>query len=259
MCINISYCLTREFHLTEATGNDCQAAQLGSSWTSSSPLVCFIACLDRYPSDCKSIVYNEDTLTCVPGSEVFCPSDNFESSIPGSDPKDALFYTSSAPQCNASLGFALYGAGGTSACLYISTGKADYQSAEEECKARNATLFVADSAQKISIFWFVSLNVIKDNTLLGLNDIQTEGNFVWANGKALSSEQSDSIIYGVEISRIISKAGKIASRPELQGVRQKPWVLTTSHVGREFVLFVNTSLNAGWKGTGLLVRHTKQR
>ncbi|GFR68956.1 C-type lectin 1 [Elysia marginata] len=182
--------LPDEIKLTRVTWGECQALQLGSSWKTPSLMTCFIACLTRYPSDCKSIVYNKDTSTCIPASKAFRPIAKFTSSIPDNDPKDAIIYSRSAPQCQTNLGFALYDVCGTSACLYVSAGRVNYQAAVDECEARNSTLFVADSIQKFSLFWFVSREVINDNTFLGLSDSQTEGRFVWANGNYLNSEQN---------------------------------------------------------------------
>ena len=182
---------TSDWFLTQTSGSECQAFQLGPSWTSPSPASCFIACIALYSNACNGMIYNKNSQTCYPTGTPFTPIATITNSVPGSDPNDAIFYpkTIPAPQCNGSLGFAVYDVCGTSACLFISTSTATYPSAIDQCDAMNATMFVADSLQKFSLFWYVSLNFINKDTYLGLTDIQSEGDFVWVNGKPLTSDQ----------------------------------------------------------------------
>ena len=181
---------TREAYLTKTTGSVCQTSLLGQAFTSSSPLVCFTTCLTLYPSNCRGFVFNKINQNCLPAVSVYSP-------VPSLPPSpmlgnDIVFFPNTFPDlnCNASLGFALYEVCGTSACLYLSTTKITFYAAVRFCAAKKGNVFVANSLEKFSLFWSVSLHVIRDDTYLGLTDSGSEGQFEWISGEPLSVEQT---------------------------------------------------------------------
>ncbi|KAK3756296.1 hypothetical protein RRG08_064782 [Elysia crispata] len=181
----------REVRLKKSTGSDCQTLPLGAPWTSVSAIECYLTCVDQFPDSCHSVVYNPDTLACTPGSTAFGPIETLPSSIPGANSNDAIYYLKQpVPACNASLGFALYDVCGTSACLYLSISELNYADAVNACANMNSTLFIAETEARFSLIWYVSLNVLNQDTWLGLTDIAIEGHFVWENGNPLSTWQS---------------------------------------------------------------------
>ena len=181
----------RQFFLQQASGQDCQTLQLGESWISESPITCLIESMSNYSENCQAVVYNSQTGNCRPGSVAFGPIEKVTTSIPETGSSDKLYYVRQPiPPCNTSNNFALYDVCGTSACLYLSTSKANnYSDARTLCSQMNSTLFVGTTMAKFSLFWYTTKIYMKDNTFIGLQDIDVEGNFVWENGEPLSFEQ----------------------------------------------------------------------
>ncbi|RUS73161.1 hypothetical protein EGW08_019083 [Elysia chlorotica] len=180
----------RTSYITESTGSECQTLQLDEPWTSPTVFSCYLACKQKFPGTCQSVTYNPDTLSCTPGSTAFGPIETLPSTIPDANSTDAIYFLNQpVPACNASLGFAVYDVCGTSACLHLSAVSLNYADAVQACADMGATLFVADSDARFSLFWEVSLNVLNQDTWLGLTDIAKEGQFVWDNGNLLSTWQ----------------------------------------------------------------------
>ncbi|KAK3756297.1 hypothetical protein RRG08_064783 [Elysia crispata] len=181
----------REVRLKKSTGSDCQTLPLGAPWTSVSAIECYLTCVDQFPDSCHSVVYNPDTLACTPGSTAFGPIETLPSSIPDANSNDAIYYLKQpVPACNANLGFALYDVCGTSACLYLSTSELNYTDAVQACADMDSILFIADTDARYSLFWYVGLNYLIQDTWVGLSDIAEEGKFVWENGNTLSARQA---------------------------------------------------------------------
>ena len=165
--------------------------QLGESWISHSPITCQRECMSRYSENCQSVVYNSQTRNCTPGSIAFGPIEKVATSIPETGSSDKLYYMRQPiPSCNTSNSFALYDVCGTSACLYLSTSRANnFGNARTLCRQMNSRLFVGTTMAKFSLFWYTTKTYINANTLIGLQDFKVEGNFVWENGEPLSDEQ----------------------------------------------------------------------
>ncbi|RUS70181.1 hypothetical protein EGW08_022054 [Elysia chlorotica] len=180
----------RTSYITESTGGECQTLQLAESWTSDTVLSCYVACRHKFPDTCQSVTYNPHTLSCTPGSTAFGPIDTLPSTIPDANSTDAIYVLNQpVPACNAGLGFAVYDVCGTSACLFIAAFPLTYADAAQTCADMGARLFIADSEARFSLFWEVSLNVLNQDTWVGLTDIAEEGQFVWENGNPLSTWQ----------------------------------------------------------------------
>ena len=187
--------MERQAYLTQSTGPECQTFGISAildTWTSGSPSQCYLQCMVRHPDKCQSIVFNNVTQKCTPGLVAFGPINTIQSSIPRQDPDDLIFYARQpVPPCNTSSGdFALYDVCGTSACLHPSKQRASYIEALKNCKQINSTIFVGSTAARFSLFLSVTLNHLKDDTYLGLTDMDEEGKYVWANGELLDGAQS---------------------------------------------------------------------
>ncbi|KAK3794075.1 hypothetical protein RRG08_042889, partial [Elysia crispata] len=182
-------------YLSRATGQECQTLGLGESWLSESVLVCYLKCLLRYPTTCQSVVYSATTKSCTPGSVAFGPLEPV-TSIPDSSSGDTIYYKRQpTPPCNISGDFTLYDICGTTACLHLSSSKADYFQAVQNCQQSKSRLFIADTMVRVSVFWHVSLKYLNDDTLIGLRDLAGDNWFFWDNGVVMAMEQR-SYIWG---------------------------------------------------------------
>ena len=147
--------------------------------------------MSRYSENCQAVVYNSQTGICRPGSIAFGPIEKVTTSIPETGSSDKLYYVRQPiPPCNTSNSFALYDVCGTSACLYLSTSRANnFGNARTLCSQMNSRLFVANTMAKFSLFWYTSEIHMNEDTFVGLQDIDAEGNFVRKNGEPLSPEK----------------------------------------------------------------------
>ncbi|GFR64327.1 CD209 antigen-like [Elysia marginata] len=185
------YCEIKVSTLKKATGLDCQTLPLGEAWTSPSPAECFIKCSVRFPNLCQSVVYNDVTKNCVPGSVAFGPLETLDTSIPKLGSGDSIYYAKQpVPSCNTAGPFNLYEVCGVTACLYLSPIRATYQNALAACSSMNSNIFLGNTAARFSVFWYISLNHNPDNTWFTVKDTAREGTFVWENGDPVTVEQS---------------------------------------------------------------------
>lgn len=188
------FSLQREYHLTQATWQDCQTLQLGDLWSAASVVACFAECRARFPESCQSVVYNENTKNCRFGSPAFGPILTISTSIPEADSTDAIFYAKQpVPPCDPVDDFTIHNVCGTSACIYISTEIADYTGAKAHCTAINSNLYVGNSRAKYALFWYTNQNYVNASVLIGLTDLDVENTFKWANGDVLSEEEAQYI------------------------------------------------------------------
>ncbi|RUS77953.1 hypothetical protein EGW08_014262 [Elysia chlorotica] len=186
---------TREVFMQETSYLECQSVQLGGSWIAPSLIACNIRCMNT--ENCQAAVFNEASGLCRLGSVAFGPLPNFTltGAIPETGSLDKIYYMQQPPPpCDTANNFTIYDKCGTSACLYLSTSRADgYRDAKTVCSQMNSRPFVGNTLAKYSLFWYVSKDIISDNTFIGLTDIKVEGTFVWENGEPLSAEQQQYI------------------------------------------------------------------
>ncbi|GFO40567.1 C-type lectin [Plakobranchus ocellatus] len=184
----------RDAYLTKDDSGTCQTEQLADAWMSPTTATCFSDCLTTFPDSCGSMVYNEATKACTPGSIAFAKIDTFQESIPKTSSNDTLFYiTSPIPACNTSNGFALFTLCGSTVCLYLSTSNLQFDDAEQFCADINSDLFIANTWARFSLFWNVSLTYLGQDTFLWLKRDSAENQFVWGNGEPLSDELNEHI------------------------------------------------------------------
>ena len=170
--------------------------QIGEQWKSSSHISCYMECMLFYPDTCQSIVYNAATLNCRPGSAAFRSIPKVVTSIPEANSNDIILYAKQpVPPCNANGNFALYEICGTTFCLNLVDSSEEYNNARASCDQKNSRLFIADTMVRFSVFWHISREKMsfEADVWVGLNDIATEGTFVWDDGEPLSDEMNQYI------------------------------------------------------------------
>ncbi|KAK3795915.1 hypothetical protein RRG08_066011 [Elysia crispata] len=184
-------CDIRQAYMKQTTGQECQTLQIGESWSSGSALECYRECAVRFPDSCQSIVYTTDNQSCTPGSAAFRPLENVDTSIPVTGSNGMIFYKQQPiPPCNTNGSFSLYNVCGTTACLYLSSSVADYHEAVSICSGMNSRMFFGNTLARFSVFWEISLKYLKDQTWIGLNDLDDEDTYVWENGEPLSDQMA---------------------------------------------------------------------
>ena len=186
----------RQFVLKQASAEDCQTLQIGESWISHSPITCHRECVSRHWENCQAVVYNSETRNCTPGSIAFGIIKKVKTSIPESGSSDTLYYVRQPiPPCNTTNNFALYDVCGTSACLYMSTSRADnFNHARTICSQMDSRLFVGNTMAKYTLFMYASKTYINVyGCYIGLKHIDAIGQFIWENGEPLSDEQNQYI------------------------------------------------------------------
>nr|KAI8751878.1 C-type lectin domain family 4 member E-like [Biomphalaria glabrata] len=115
---------------------------------------------------CKAVTYVKKTGSCTLG---FCAQ---YTSIARS-PADELYQTQ-LEKCNSNPGFSYWSYGNTGACLWQSTDKLSFATAKLSCAAKGAVLFTLKSVDKLHLAQMFSYRYY-----VGLNDLQTEGTFVF--------------------------------------------------------------------------------
>ncbi|GFS08360.1 hypothetical protein ElyMa_006593300 [Elysia marginata] len=78
--------------LTKTTSKECHTIPLGRSWSTGSPIECYLRCLSQFPDNCYSIVYNKNTQTCKPGDKLYPSSAELKGSILDPNSSDTIFY-----------------------------------------------------------------------------------------------------------------------------------------------------------------------
>ncbi|RUS89950.1 hypothetical protein EGW08_002302 [Elysia chlorotica] len=181
---------TRGIVLRQTNYLECQTRQIGESWIAPSIFTCAFRCTNT--ENCQAVVFNEASGLCRLGSVAFGPLAMVTDAIPETSSLDKIYYMKQpAPPCDTANNFAIYDKCGASACLYLSTSNSKgYDDAKTDCSQMNSRLFVGNTIAKYSLFWYVSKYIIKEDTYIGLNDIEEEGTFVWENGEPLSAEQN---------------------------------------------------------------------
>ncbi|CAG5135932.1 unnamed protein product [Candidula unifasciata] len=129
-------------------------------------------CLAEY-NNCFGITYNTSTEACTPNvSNIISPGQE-------------LFYHIRV--CNEAMGFQLYTSGSLAQCFYISNEVINFTSAREICEARNSRMFMVKSSEKLDLLRLMVRTITQSQTWVGLTDIATEGNFVWADGESTAN------------------------------------------------------------------------
>ena len=157
------------------------------------PSSCFMDCMTRFADECQSIVFNAETQNCVPGTNAFRPLGNLNTSIPSNDSLDTIFYAvQPIPACNTNDNFALYTYCGTTVCLRLSTSKIEYDLAKADCDqlSTRSRLFLPKSAARFSVFFYVGLTYVQQNTWVPLSDRDEENTWVWEDGDLVTEQQS---------------------------------------------------------------------
>ncbi|GFS06309.1 C-type lectin domain family 4 member E [Elysia marginata] len=183
---------TSAFFSSTAAGQECHTEQIGEPWTSASHVTCAVECIVHHPDTCQSIVYNAHTKACTPGAVAFRPLQFITTSIPSTSSTDTIYFAKQpVPPCDTSTGrFHLYETCGLSLCLHVSSSQAYYSEAKRKCERMGSSLIMTNTMARLSMFWYITRDLAKLYIWVGLDDIDQEGKFVWANGEPLSGHQN---------------------------------------------------------------------
>ncbi|KAK0050528.1 CD209 antigen-like protein D [Biomphalaria pfeifferi] len=88
-----------------------------------------------------------------------------------------------------STGFQFYQRGNTKLCLYLGQDKKNYNDAKIQCTRLNCRLAVINTIEKFNMIAYIV------DVWIGLDDIATEGTFLWADGSYLQQQQINDLFY----------------------------------------------------------------
>ena len=147
-------------------------------WTAQNSITCIRECKIRFQYNCKDVIYNTKTRACTP----VYPKSSDNSTL---DPVPGDILHSRIIDCESTAGFRTYenSAGNLTLCLLISTATVNRTNAESHCQEENGRLYVANTAEKISLVQDLVSKYTSNYTWVGLTEVG--GSWVWENGEAL--------------------------------------------------------------------------
>ncbi|KAH9491467.1 hypothetical protein Btru_049947 [Bulinus truncatus] len=168
------------FQFTKTVRLKCGPQRLDSGWTSRSELDCAVACKDKFGSSCKCFMYNNHSGFCTPCSGITAnsPSPSFQDGD--------LFFTDS---CEGYPDFRYYSQPPLPTIYAARFDKyLNYTDAASVCKCLESNLFSPKTFEKFDLF--LNIAGLQSFDWIGLDDIHTEGKFVWAeDGTEISVAQ----------------------------------------------------------------------
>ncbi|KAK3784075.1 hypothetical protein RRG08_025266 [Elysia crispata] len=157
-----------------------------------SRLVCSSLCARRKPH-CLSFKYDKKSLTCTLGSWIYYDDKKKNSG----QKSDVDIYTSAccpapAPALSTPTDFNLkvFNNITLSRCIFKDETKRNYREAQRECAKKGARLMTAKTQEHYDMFWTLGT----DETWLGLDDLDNEGEFKWSDGSVLTQECRENVL-----------------------------------------------------------------
>ncbi|CAL1526004.1 unnamed protein product [Lymnaea stagnalis] len=158
---------------------------LSPGWTETSSVSCVARCAREFLT-CRSALFNKVTRHCTPGSWL----------LPSPSARDLTQGTlySTAMSCNGKAESFTYAADNGVMCAWLSPRRLNYISAREDCIANQARLYTIRTDEKLELLLRHyppdrdQYHQDKDRYWIGLDDLENEGLFIWADGTALADE-----------------------------------------------------------------------
>ncbi|KAK0042461.1 collectin-10, partial [Biomphalaria pfeifferi] len=155
------------------TNNVCGPTRLGRTWTDTSLVSCGLKCRRMFSSDCSSFMFHKVTKLCTPGGRL-------SSLQPIPAVHEGELYILMSDDLNDKFSFISYNS--TTVQLFYFKTEVNYRQALEICRCFNSTLNVAKTNDKYQLFASL-VKETKHDTWIGLDDIESEGHFVWVDDK----------------------------------------------------------------------------
>ncbi|KAH9500084.1 hypothetical protein Btru_076568 [Bulinus truncatus] len=155
--------------------------RLGPVWEVNSRLDCAFLCLQSYPASCHGYIYNKTTGMYTPCSGLSVYSSPLVQT-------EGSFYFSHSCQSYPDFRNYTYTDGSSTVSAYASyyLNPLNFTEAEATCRSMRSHLFVAKSNIKFSLF--KNITNPSSNDWIGLNDMVSEGHFLWSDdGQELTS------------------------------------------------------------------------
>ena len=149
--------------------------------TANSALNCGLNCLNSCP-DCLYFSTNSLTNSCSCGTQL--------SDTVTSQGHERTYADVRESKCELEPGYKLYSVDGGRHCIKISAERRNYTDAVASCRGRaDQGMFLLDSINKTALLY--SINPSPEWWWAGLSDMAVEGQFVWDNGRNMTSRESD--------------------------------------------------------------------
>ena len=159
---------------------------MSTSWKAQSRISCIRECNSRFRENCTEIIFNTETRACTPVQSALSGNLTLDP-VPG----DVLsyrardLYTGQIPGCDTAAGFQLYENGNMAVCYLICPESDTYLSAQTYCLERNSRLFIANTAEKVSLFKSLVGEYFNISSWTHIGLIKHNHSWEWQNGEAL--------------------------------------------------------------------------
>ncbi|KAH9488788.1 hypothetical protein Btru_050005 [Bulinus truncatus] len=169
-CEHLVRAENKSFHLSKTVRLTCGPQRLNSGWTTKSRLDCVVMCRRKFGNSCKCFMYNKLTNLCTPCTGISAMSN------PPSDPEGDLYFSGS---CDGYPDFSFYsGLSLTPSYSAFIDKWLNYTDATSVCKCLESNMFSPKNWNKYQLF--LNITGLGNYEWVGLDDIESEGKFVWA-------------------------------------------------------------------------------
>ncbi|XP_035829623.1 C-type lectin domain family 4 member M-like [Aplysia californica] len=156
------------------------------TYNATSVSACAVRCVSRHNS--HYFAFDQETNLCQ------CALTIVQGTVSPLLPSERLWDQVSDERCNMSAGFAMAALHNQQLCLkVIFSEQVNFATARARCEAfDNGRLFVSDTVDKLNLLRQIHDAVMKGsrfNLYVGMNDIVTEDEFYWEDGRLVTEEE----------------------------------------------------------------------
>nr|KAI8748072.1 collectin-10-like [Biomphalaria glabrata] len=149
----------------------CGPTRLDIGWTDRSLASCGVNCIKRYQGYCYSFMFHNVTNLCTPGGQLM-PLKS------GPDEREGDLFVLLSDDAYYGFGLESYMSATVNLAFYQID--VNYTQAIGACQCLNSSLYAAKSLDKFNLYAQLVHGVAHD-TWIGMNDLETEGRFVWSD------------------------------------------------------------------------------